>query len=94
MEEVIAENPEEVYLIEGHTDAVGSDEDNLLCPTAARSGGRGTLAELRDPGGEPRDRGYGEQYLKVQTEGPERENRRVTVRRITPLLTAEAEQQQ
>ena len=31
--------------------------------------------------------GYGEQYLKVPTHGPERENRRVAVRRITPLLT-------
>jgi outer membrane protein OmpA-like peptidoglycan-associated protein len=30
--------------------------------------------------------GYGEQYLKVPTEEAERENRRVTVRRITPLV--------
>ena len=30
--------------------------------------------------------GYGEQFLKVPTDGPERRNRRVTVRRITPLL--------
>jgi outer membrane protein OmpA-like peptidoglycan-associated protein len=30
--------------------------------------------------------GYGEQYLKIPTDGPERANRRVTVRRITPLL--------
>ena len=30
--------------------------------------------------------GYGEQYLKVPTDGPERRNRRVTVRNITPLL--------
>ena len=33
--------------------------------------------------------GYGEQYLKVPTQGPERLNRRVTVRRITPLLTGQ-----
>jgi outer membrane protein OmpA-like peptidoglycan-associated protein len=33
--------------------------------------------------------GYGEQYLKVPTPGPERANRRVTVRRITPLLTGQ-----
>jgi outer membrane protein OmpA-like peptidoglycan-associated protein len=32
--------------------------------------------------------GYGEQQLKVRTSGPERENRRVAVRRITPLLRA------
>ena len=30
--------------------------------------------------------GYGEQYLKVPTDGPERRNRRVTIRNITPLL--------
>ena len=30
--------------------------------------------------------GYGEQFLKIQTPAPERQNRRVTVRRITPLL--------
>ncbi len=30
--------------------------------------------------------GYGERYLKVQTLGPNQENRRVTIRRITPLV--------
>ena len=30
--------------------------------------------------------GYGKQFLKIPTEGPERANRRVAVRRITPLL--------
>ena len=30
--------------------------------------------------------GYGEEFLKIDTDGPERRNRRVTVRRITPLL--------
>ena len=35
--------------------------------------------------------GYGEQYLKVPSQGPERENRRVTLRRITPLLTGQNE---
>ena len=31
-----------------------------------------------------------EAYLKEQTDGPSRINRRVTVRRITPLLTGDA----
>jgi len=35
--------------------------------------------------------GYGEQYLKVPTPGPERANRRVTAQRITPLLTGQNE---
>ena len=34
--------------------------------------------------------GYGEQYPKVPTDGPEEANRRVSVRRITPLLTGQA----
>jgi OOP family OmpA-OmpF porin len=38
--------------------------------------------------------GYGEQYLKIPTQGPERRNRRVTVRRITPLLNPQVAQQQ
>jgi outer membrane protein OmpA-like peptidoglycan-associated protein len=30
--------------------------------------------------------GYGKQFLKVPTDRPERINRRVAIRRITPLL--------
>ena len=30
--------------------------------------------------------GYGERYLKVNTDGPNQENRRVTIRRVTPLV--------
>ena len=33
--------------------------------------------------------GYGEQYLKVNTQDAARENRRVTLRRITPLLAGQ-----
>jgi len=36
--------------------------------------------------------GYGEQYLKVQTQGPSRANRRVAVRRITPLIARTSSQ--
>ena len=58
MEEVIRENPAEVYLIEGHTDAVGSDNDNLILSDQPRRGGRhGADAELLHPAGEPRHRG-------------------------------------
>ena len=38
------------------------------------------------PAGNLTTQGYGKQFLKVQTDGPERANRRVAVRRITPLL--------
>ena len=33
--------------------------------------------------------GYGEQNPKVETQGPSEENRRVSVRRVTPLLAQE-----
>jgi len=33
--------------------------------------------------------GYGEEFLKIETEEEEPENRRVTIRRITPLLTGQ-----
>jgi outer membrane protein OmpA-like peptidoglycan-associated protein len=88
----IAANPSEVFLVEGHTDAVGSDVDNLsLSDRRAESVALvlsqqfGVLAENLTT------QGYGEQYLKVPTQGPERANRRVTVRRITPLLTGQNE---
>ncbi|MFC7088954.1 OmpA family protein [Halomonas salifodinae] len=32
--------------------------------------------------------GYGERYLKLDTQGPSQENRRASVRRITPLTDA------
>ncbi len=35
--------------------------------------------------------GYGERFLKVRTDGPEQENRRVTIRRVTPLVRPVAE---
>ena len=71
----ISRNPREVFLIEGHTDAVGSDVDNL------------SLSDrFQVPPENLSTQGYGKQYLKIPTDAPERQNRRVTVRRITPLL--------
>jgi outer membrane protein OmpA-like peptidoglycan-associated protein len=37
--------------------------------------------------------GYGERYLKVNTTGPERQNRRVSIRRITSLVAPVASAQ-
>lgn len=83
-------NPAEVFLIEGHTDAVGSDEDNLsLSDRRAESAAQVLTEQFGVPPENLTTQGYGEQYLKVQTDGPERQNRRVTVRRITPLLTGQ-----
>jgi OOP family OmpA-OmpF porin len=83
----IQRNPREVFLIEGHTDAVGSDVDNLsLSDRRAESAATLLTQEFGVPPENLTSQGYGEQYLKEQTDGPSRINRRVTIRRITPLL--------
>ena len=71
-------------------DAVGSDVDNLsLSDRRAESV---ALVLSQQFGVAPENlttQGYGAHYLKVPRTGPERANRRVTVRRITPLLTGQ-----
>jgi outer membrane protein OmpA-like peptidoglycan-associated protein len=84
---LLDDNPAETFLIEGHTDAVGSDLANLaLSDRRAES----VAQALTDVFGLPPEnlvtQGYGERYLKVNTQEPEQENRRVAVRRITPLV--------
>ena len=83
----IQQNPREVFLIEGYTDAVGADVDNLsLSDRRAESVAVALTQQFAVPAENLSTQGYGEQYLKIPTDGPERANRRVTVRRITPLL--------
>jgi outer membrane protein OmpA-like peptidoglycan-associated protein len=83
----IQRNPREVFLIEGHTDAVGNDVDNLsLSDRRAESAATLLTQQFQVPAENLTSQGYGSQYLKEQTSGPSRINRRVTVRRITPLL--------
>jgi outer membrane protein OmpA-like peptidoglycan-associated protein len=86
----IAANPSEVFLVEGHTDAVGSDVDNLsLSDRRAESVALVLSQQFGVPAENLTTQGYGEQFLKIPTPGPERANRRVTMRRITPLLTGQ-----
>jgi outer membrane protein OmpA-like peptidoglycan-associated protein len=88
----IQQNPREVFLIEGHTDAVGPDVDNLsLSDRRAESVAVALTQQFGVPAENLSTQGYGEQYLKVATDGPERANRRVAVRRITPLLSGQAQ---
>lgn len=87
MQRVIDRSPGEVFLIEGHTDAVGDDVDNLsLSDRRAEA----VAVILTDTFGIPPEnlvtQGYGEEYLKEQTDEPSWINRRVSVRRVTPLL--------
>lgn len=87
MSRVIDRNPNEVFMIEGYTDAVGSEEDNLsLSDRRAESVAEVLSEQFNVPFENLVTQGYGEQYLKVPTQAPERLNRRVAVRRITPLL--------
>lgn len=86
----ISRNPREVFLIEGHTDAVGSDVDNLsLSDRRAESVAVALSEEFHVPAENLVTQGYGKQELKVPTDGPERANRRVAIRRITPLIDAD-----
>ena len=83
----ITANPRAVFLIEGHTDAVGADIDNLsLSDRRAQSAAELLTQQFQVPAENLTSQGYGEQYLKIDTQGPERQNRRVTIRNITPLL--------
>ena len=83
----IQRNPREVFLIEGHTDAVGNDVDNLsLSDRRAESAAELLTQQFAVPAENLTSQGYGSQYPKEQTDGPSLVNRRVTVRRITPLL--------
>jgi outer membrane protein OmpA-like peptidoglycan-associated protein len=85
---IIERNPDEVFMIEGHTDAVGSDIDNLsLSDRRAETVAIILSDTFRVPPENLVTQGYGEQFLKVETEAPSRENRRVAVRRVTPLLS-------
>ncbi len=79
-----------MFLIEGHTDAVGSDVDNLsLSDRRAEAVAQALTEQFQVPAENLTSQGYGEQYLKVPTQGPERANRRSTIRRITPLLAGQ-----
>ena len=83
----ITRNPREVFLIEGHTDAVGNAVDNLsLSDRRAESAAELLTQQFGVPAENLTSQGYGSQYPKEQTDGPSRINRRVTIRRITPLL--------
>ena len=87
IEQAIRRNPNEVFLIEGHTDAVGADIDNLsLSDRRAESVAVALTEQFAIPPENLTTQGYGEQFLKVPAQGPEEQNRRVTARRITPLL--------
>src|SRR5215831_3612444 len=83
----VQRNPREVFLVEGYTDATGNDIDNLsLSDRRAESVAVMLTNQFSVPAENLTTQGYGKQFLKIPTDGAERANRRVAVRRITPLL--------
>jgi outer membrane protein OmpA-like peptidoglycan-associated protein len=85
--DVIAEVPDAVFLVEGHTDAVGAASYNLALSDRRAESVALALTEYFDvPPENLVTQGYGESELKVLTASSERANRRVVVRNITPLL--------
>ncbi len=87
LKRILKDRPDEVFLIEGHTDAIGSDDDNLsLSDRRAESVAIILSEEFDVPPENLTTQGYGEQFLKVRTYRAERKNRRVSIRRITPML--------
>ena len=84
----------EVFLIEGHTDAVGDQDDNLsLSDRRAAAVAEILTRDFGIPAENLTTQGYGETQLRVQTGGDARVNRRVTVRRITPLIAEQSQSQ-
>lgn len=87
MREMIAESPDELFLVEGHTDAVGGAAYNLALSDRRAESVALALTEYFDvPPENLIVQGYGEGDLLIKSETAERANRRATVRRITPLI--------
>ena len=80
----IAANPSEVFLVKATPTLSAPTSTTCHCRIVVRMVALVLASSSAYP---PRihDQGYGEQYLKVLIKGPERANRRVTLRRITPL---------
>ncbi len=87
MEKVLDNDPGETFLIEGHTDAVGSDKSNLVLSDERAEAVASMLTEVYGiPPENLQTQGYGERFLKVRTDAAEQQNRRVTIRRVTTLV--------
>ncbi|MCY6380548.1 OmpA family protein [Hoeflea prorocentri] len=87
MHNMLGNNPNEVFLIEGHTDAVGSFESNqYLSERRAYSLYRVLSEYFGVPDHALETVGYGEDDLLVPTPHADWRNRRVTLRRITDII--------
>ncbi|MBB97399.1 MAG: hypothetical protein CML68_22705 [Rhodobacteraceae bacterium] len=87
MRDIIASEPDSVFLIEGHTDAVGTASTNLALSDRRAETVALALTQYFDvPPQNLITQGYGESDLKIAVLTDERANRRAAVRNITDLL--------
>jgi outer membrane protein OmpA-like peptidoglycan-associated protein len=87
IERVLKKYPREVFLIEGHTDAVGSDAYNLKLSKARAEAVKKALTSFYIiPAKNLKTVGLGERYLKIPTAEQEAENRRVSLSRATAAI--------
>jgi outer membrane protein OmpA-like peptidoglycan-associated protein len=92
IERVLKKYPREVFLIEGHTDAVGSDAYNAKLSKARAEAVKKALSTYYIiPARNLQTAGLGERYLKIPTAEAEQENRRVSISRATAVF-GEAEE--
>jgi outer membrane protein OmpA-like peptidoglycan-associated protein len=91
MQDLLEENPNEVFLVMGHTDATGKAAMNLALSDRRAESVALALTEYFDiPPENMIVQGYGETELLIDTQEDEPLNRRVEVKVITPLMrTAE-----
>ena len=87
LERILSKHPREIFLIEGHTDAVGSDASNMaLSRQRAAAIKKALTTYYVIPAQNLKTVGYGERYLKIPTAEAEQENRRVSVSRGTAVF--------
>ncbi len=87
IERVLKKYPREVFLIEGHTDAVGSDAYNTTLSKARAEAVKKALSTYYIiPSKNLKTVGLGERYLKIPTAEQEQENRRVSISRATAVV--------
>ncbi len=87
IEKILRKYPREVFLIEGHTDAVGSDIYNAkLSKARAEAIKKALTIYYVIPPKNLKTVGLGERYLKIPTAEAEAENRRVSISRATALV--------
>lgn len=87
MERILRRDPRARFLIEGHTDAVGSAASNQALSEDRAAALKWVLVrEFGLPRRALETVGYGEEYLLVQTQQENWRNRRVTLRRIDAFI--------